>query len=84
MDTIGIIFAVLASITWGLVFTIDQKILTNISPILWLAISSVLMGVMLLPILFFNKEEIRVILWSGRNNLLLILFSQVLPNDHSL
>lgn len=78
MDTIGIIFAVTASITWGLVYTIDQKILANISPILWLALSSVVIGIMLLPILFFHKEEIKVILQSGRNNLLLILTSQLL------
>lgn len=78
MDTTGIIFAVLASITWGMVYTIDQKILTNMSPILWLAISSFVIAILMLPVIILNREEVRIILHSGKSNLLLILFSQIL------
>lgn len=78
MDMFGIIFAVMASVTWGLVYVIDQKILTSISPVLWLALSSFVIAVLLLPVILLNKEDVRVIIYSGRSNLLLILSSQIL------
>jgi drug/metabolite transporter (DMT)-like permease len=78
MSTIGIIFAVLASVTWGMVYTIDQKILTNVSPILWLTISSIITAMLMLPVIFLNMGEIKTIIHSGRNNLLLILLVQIL------
>lgn len=78
MITTGVIFAVLASVTWGAVYTIDQKILTSMSPILWLAISSIVTAVIMFPVVFFNKGEVDSIIHSGRNNLLLILSAQIL------
>jgi drug/metabolite transporter (DMT)-like permease len=78
MSTAGIIFAILASVTWGLVYTIDQKILTSVSPLTWLAISTFVMVFLTLPVLLFNLEEVKTVFHSGRNNLLLILLSQIL------
>ncbi|MBA4318326.1 MAG: hypothetical protein C0412_07990 [Flavobacterium sp.] len=78
MSTTGIIFAMLASITWGAVYTIDQKILTNMSPILWLAISTFVTAILMLPVIFFNLEEVRAVLHSGKSNLLFIFSAQVL------
>lgn len=78
MDTIGIIFALLASITWGMVYTLDQKILTDISPLTWLVISSFVMFFLTLPIIFWLLPDVKMVLNSGRSNLLIILSSQIL------
>jgi len=78
MDMTGITFAVLASVAWGLVYTIDQKILGLMSPLAWLAISSLIAAIITLPVLFLHQEEIKAVFQSGRNNVLLMIGTQFL------
>jgi len=78
MDKTGIIFAILASIAWGMLYVINQKILNSISPILLLTISSIITTIFLLPVLLFRLDEIKLFITSGPPNLFLILFAQLL------
>lgn len=74
----GLIYAVGAAITWGLVYTVDQKILFNVTPITLLFINSILTAIIMLPFVFFNNGSIKEVLMSGRANLSLIVFSVIL------
>ena len=78
MKTVGFIYAIAAAVTWGLVYTIDQKILDKVSPLSLLFIDSVLIAIITLPILFFDSQSIKVLLGSGKLNLGLIFVSVVL------
>lgn len=75
---IGFLYAVGAALTWGLVYTIDQKILTNVSPIALLFINSIVTAVIVLPLVFFNRDGVKTLLGSGQQNLALILLSLLL------
>jgi len=77
MET-GFIYAIGAAITWGLVYTIDQKILSSITPMTLLFISSIGAMLITLPFIFFDNGSIKTLLASGKNNLLLIFISVVL------
>jgi drug/metabolite transporter (DMT)-like permease len=76
--SLGFIFAIGASITWGLAYTLDQKILTNVSPITFLFLNSLLTALIALPFIFFNQSGIHAALSSGKNNLLLIIAAVML------
>jgi drug/metabolite transporter (DMT)-like permease len=78
MDKTGIIFAVLASVAWGMLYVINHKILISISPILLLALSSIITTILLLPILILHIAEIKIFVTSGTSNLLLMLLAQLL------
>jgi drug/metabolite transporter (DMT)-like permease len=78
MDKTGIIFAVLASIAWGMLYIINHKLLISISPILLLALGSLITAIFLLPILLLRIDEIKLFINSGMSNLLLIFIAQLL------
>ena len=78
METAGFIYAIGAAVTWGLVYTIDQKILTDVSPMALLFIDSLLIAIILLPFVFFDNGSIKTLLSSGKTNLWLILLSVIL------
>ncbi len=78
MNPIGFLYAVGAAITWGLVYTIDQKILTNISPLTLLFIDSLITAIIMMPLFFLDKKPIMNLLNSGKVNLFLILISLIL------
>jgi drug/metabolite transporter (DMT)-like permease len=78
MNPIGFLYAVGAAITWGLVYTIDQKILTNISPLTLLFIDSLITAIIMIPFFFLDKKPIINLVNSGKVNLLLILISLIL------
>lgn len=73
---IGFIYAIGAAVLWGLVYTIDQKILTNVSPIALLFFNSLLTAIIMLP--FVLNSGIKPLLFSGKNNVLLMILSIVL------
>lgn len=75
---IGFIYAITAAITWGLVYAIDQKILSGIAPITLLFINSIITAIIVLPFIFFDGGSIKSALLSGRENLTLIILSVVL------
>lgn len=78
MKLIGYIYAIAAAVTWGLVYTIDQKILLKVSPLSYFFIGSVICVIMTLPVLFFDPQSIKVLFNSGKTNLLLIILSTFL------
>lgn len=54
----GLFYAVAAAITWGLVYTIDQRVLKGLSPLTLLFVDSVLTGILLLPIAFLQRNSL--------------------------
>ena len=74
----GFIYAIGAALTWGLVYTIDQKILAGVSPMTLLFIDSVIATIIMLPFVFFSNGSIKAVVTSGRMNLFLIILSVVL------
>lgn len=75
---LGFLCAVGAAIIWGLVYTIDQKVLSNISPFNLLFIDSLLTAIIMLPFMFFNNGSIKTVLASGKSTISLIILSVVL------
>jgi drug/metabolite transporter (DMT)-like permease len=55
MPTSGLAYAVGAAVTWGLVYTIDQRILSTLSPFALLFINSLLTSIGLLPVILIEK-----------------------------
>lgn len=78
MEIAGIIFAILASVTWGIVYILEQKALASVPPILFLALVFLVGGILLLPVILAQRSEIQTILRSGKNTLFLILLTQAL------
>lgn len=65
---IGFLYAIGAAVTWGLVYTIEQRILRGAAPFALLFIDTLITAVLLLPIFFFDKKEVlaSVSSFSGR------------------
>ena len=78
MKTIGFIYAIAAAVTWGLVYTIDHKILTKVSPLALLFVGSLFTVIIALPIILFDNQSVRTLFNSGKVNLILIITSVVL------
>jgi drug/metabolite transporter (DMT)-like permease len=78
MQNIGFAYAVAAAVTWGIVYTIDQKILYGLSPIALLFFDSILTAVIMLPFLFFDKSAVTSIFETSKTNLILMLASVIL------
>ena len=78
MENIGFLYAIGAAVTWGLVYTIDQKILHAVSPITLLFINAIVTALIMLPFVFWNNGSVKAVLDSGKTNLLLISLSIVL------
>jgi drug/metabolite transporter (DMT)-like permease len=78
MKKFGFIYALAAAVTWGLVYTIDQKILTRVSPLSLLFIDSLLVAIITLPIFIFDSGSVKTLLATGKANLFLIVLSVIL------
>jgi len=65
MNNTGLVYALAAAITWGVVYVLDQKVLTKLSPLNWLFISSLVMAIITLPIAVMNWESIKTAIFSG-------------------
>jgi len=76
----GFLYAIAAAVTWGAVYTIDQKVLHNISPLALLFLSSVISACIILPFVWYFEggNFTREILGQGRTNALLLVLSIVL------
>lgn len=75
---IGFIYAIGAAVTWGLVYTIDQRILQGTSPMTLVFVDSLIAAIVMLPIVFFDHSSIKTLLSSGKTNLSLIVLSILL------
>jgi drug/metabolite transporter (DMT)-like permease len=73
MEYIGLFYAVMAAITWGLVYALDQKILGFTSPLTLLFIDSLLATLFTLPFVLLNPGPLKSILASGKSNIELVI-----------
>lgn len=78
MKTLGFFYAMATALLWGLVYAIDEKILTRTSPLTLLFVTSFFSALLLLPFILSHPEEIRSLLRSGTSNLALIVLTIVL------
>lgn len=74
----GFAYAIGAAITWGLVYAIDQKILSNTSPAALLFVNTLMTAIVVLPVIFFDHDSIRTLLSSSKGNLALVTTSIIL------
>ena len=74
----GFIYAIGAAITWGLVYAIDQKILSNMTPMTFLFIASVATTILILPFMFLSGGSIKDVFVSDKTNWPLIILSVAL------
>lgn len=75
---VGFIYGIGAAITWGLVYAIDQKILSGVSPLTLLFINSVLTAIIMLPLVFFDSGSIKNFLSYDKTTWSLIIISVAL------
>ncbi len=78
MKISGFAYAIAAAVTWGLVYAIDQKILTKVSPFALIFIDSIIIMLISIPFIILNPEPIRILFDSGKENLWLIFISVLL------
>ncbi len=79
MNNTGLAFAIGAAIVWGLVYVLDQKILTKASPLTLLFLGSLITAIITLPIVLSNWGSVKLIIFSkGRQILYLIIATQIL------
>ena len=78
MHSVGFIYAIGAALAWGLAYTIDQKILADISPAVLLFVSFIIGAILLLPAVLTQGGSLASVLNLDRVRLLLILFSIML------
>jgi len=72
----GLIYAIAAAVTWGVVYTIDQRILNDVAPQSLLLIDSMLALLFILPIIAVQKKMIGAIVGLPPNLWLIIVVSQ--------
>jgi drug/metabolite transporter (DMT)-like permease len=75
---IGFLYAIGAAIIWGLVYTIDQRILINMSPITLIFANAIISLIVLLPFVFFDHGSIKTFIGSGKWNIVLVVASVLL------
>lgn len=68
MNNAGLAFAIGAAIIWGVVYVLDQKILTKLSPLNWLFIYSLIAVFITLPMAVINWESIKTAVFSGNKH----------------
>lgn len=78
MSSNGLLYAIGAAITWGVVYTIDQRVLRGASPFALLFIDSVLTVILLSPIVLFDKGSLASLSHTPAKTWLLIVASLVL------
>ena len=72
MQLSGILFALAASVTWGLLYAIQQHILGKVSPLTLLTVETVLTALFVLPVVFLKHSEIRTVFLTDSKTLLAI------------
>ncbi len=79
IDNIGTVYALIAAILWGLVYNLDQKILTKTSPLGILFLSSLVTAVITLPFVLYHWESMKpALLSSNKQFLYLFVGTQII------
>ena len=74
----GLLFALIASITWGIVYNIDQKILIKSSPLTMFFVGSIINIIVIFPLYFFYKDSLKDLISIDKNQFILIFIGQIL------
>lgn len=74
----GFAFALAAAVTWGLVYAIDQKLLTQTSPIALLFVDALITAAVLIPFIWVERGELRHLLQAGTGTMALLAISALL------
>jgi drug/metabolite transporter (DMT)-like permease len=74
----GLLYGIGAAVTWGVVYTLDQKILTTTSPMTLLFINSVITAIVMPPVIFIEHDSIKELFSTGKANLVLVGISILL------
>lgn len=70
MENMGLIYSLGAAISWGIVYSLDQKVLEHVSPISIAFFSSVATVLVFLPFMLANNGElIKSFFSSGKENI---------------
>ena len=77
MET-GIFYAIGAAITWGLVYALDQKLLTVMTPLTILFLNALVAMFLFAPFMLMEANSVRAALNSGKSNLVLLFVTIVL------
>ncbi len=72
------LFPILAAMTWGMVYTLDQKILKTTSPLLLLAIDAGITFLLFIPVLVSQRSALKGMLVLDKKSALLILLVTLL------
>lgn len=78
MSHTGLLYAIAAAITWGLVYTIDQRVLRSTSPLALLFVDSVLTAILLSPLMSFQKDALASLLNNPGKVWLFLIISMIL------
>ncbi len=81
---LGFIYAIGAAVLWGLVYAIDQKILSKISPASLLFVDSILATLLLLPVVIYNKGSLSSVLNADWPTWRLIIIAMALATSANL
>jgi drug/metabolite transporter (DMT)-like permease len=77
MKSTGFIFAFAAAITWGVVYTLDQRILGRLTPVSLLFVNSLLSLLLTAPLLLLQAGEASRLLTTARGHFGLVAASLV-------
>ena len=78
MSFSGLLYAIGAAITWGVVYTIDQRVLKGASPFALLFVDALLTTLLLLPIVLLDRASLGSLNHTSIKVWLLIIASLVL------
>lgn len=67
------LFPISASITWGLIYALDQKILKETSPLTLLALDAIITFIVFIPLFITQRSEIRTTLQGDKRALMFII-----------
>lgn len=70
MNNSGLIFAIGSAITWGLVYNLDQKILTKTSLLGMFFLSSLITMIVTLPFVLYQWESLKPVLFLNNKQFL--------------
>lgn len=73
----GYLYAIMAAITWGFVYAIDQKILDKVSPAVLILINSIFSIIILSPILLFHSNQLKNITSLDKSSIKIIGLSLI-------
>jgi drug/metabolite transporter (DMT)-like permease len=69
----GYVFAFLAAITWGITYTLDQKILEKVSPLTLNSMYYFVSFMLTLPFLVYKKKELSIVFTNDKRFIYFLL-----------